>query len=198
MMAEERERLGLPDGEAVDWEPRRHEAAVRYMRRPHFCRSSAFRDLRWRTNYGQAHNGIIVYVMRLYEHAAEHGVPLRLHVYDPSIRPHGMAAEWLRRGCSPVEESLGPWVHHRLVMMEHATLGLNLPDICWEVLRKFALIVASRSGFGTDPPIWVHTHPWVIDLGKYVSSDAELTPWQEFRQLERQWHREFRAGSGGG
>lgn len=190
-MTDLRQEHGLGgDPEAKDWQPRQHEAALRYMRRPAFMRSRTMRDIRMRTHYGDCHPDIIVFAIRLYDMLEEHRIPVRIHVYDPSIKLHAMAAEWLRRGLSPVEEALGPMFHRRLVMIEHATMGLDLPALSWQVLRGVARQVAQRTGIALEDTRW-REHPWMFLLGELDDDKSQLAAKAEFRRLERVWLNRF-------
>lgn len=174
--------------------PRYLAAALRYMQRPRFVRSVAYRDLRWRTSYGDCDGDIRRFGVQLYKEAEAHLIPIRVWVYDRSVRSCAFACEWNRRMVSPIDLDHGPAVHGRLVMVEHATLGLDLPPLCWDVLRRIAEQAACRlearllvTGYGIE-------HPWMLALApsnRALQPDAAV---DEFKRLERKWMGDFRRG----
>lgn len=185
------------EGETPRPLPRRYEAALRFLKRPRFVDGPVFKDMRLRAHYGDCEPDIRRYALRLYAEFAGHGIPVRVHVFDHSIDLTGFACEWLRRGVSPIDEDHGRHVHGRLMMIEHAQLGLDLPPMCWEVMRAIASAAAVRVEAGLLVTGYAIEHPWMLAVD-HGSRDAEGEAAKaEFKRLEREWYRNFNRSGGG-
>lgn len=190
-MTQLREEHGGCDHAVPDFTPTRHESAVRYMRRRHFVRSAVYKDIRWRTPLSGSDPDVACFVLRLYDVCAEYQCPVRLYAHDATIHLSEMSSEWLRRDVSPVPAFSGTEAHRRFVMIEHATLGTDLPPICWEVLHGFARRAADRARVRLEGRSDQDQFPHMIALEGSTGWDANLSARAEFRRLEREWIASF-------